>query len=105
MIIDPENVAVNGLQLIAVIFGLTEFIKDNLNLSGKTVTILAALIGGILFALLRVSALLPAPWSQYYEIGVSTIAYGLTAAGYYKFLAARLPKQESLVISSQEPPG
>ncbi len=96
---DPNSFTVGGIVLIAVVFGLTEFIKDLLVWEGKKVTALAASLGVILFALFRASEFLPAEYAQIYEVVVQSITFGLTASGYYKYAEKRIPKDGGIEIS------
>lgn len=89
---DTGNVVVNGIQLMTVVFGLTEFIKDSFNLTGKKVTFLAASLGVALYVLYGLIGILPEPYGQVVTMIVTSVTFGLTASGYYKFAAARLPK-------------
>lgn len=89
---NPEDFVVGGVSLIAVVFGLVEFLKANLPISGKTVTVLAAALGALLMVAYQLQTILPAPYAQVYVIVVQSVTFGLCASGYYKFLAARLPK-------------
>lgn len=88
---DPSTYVVAGISLIALVFGLTEFIKDAANLHGKAVTILAASLGAVLMALYQLQAVLPAPFAQVFGIVVLSLTFGLSASGYYKFVDKRLP--------------
>ena len=91
---DPTSVTLNGITLIAVVFGLVEFIKGLFNLDGKAVTVLSAVTGAVLYGLYQAIQLLPAVWGQYLTIGFTAVVFGLTASGFYKFTAARLPKPQ-----------
>lgn len=92
---DPEAFAVNGIQLIAVVFGLTQFVKELLGWSGQRVTVLAALMGAFVMVTYQLIGIVPDPYSQVVEVFYTSVAFGLSASGYYKFVAERLPKQES----------
>lgn len=96
MSFDPESVMVASIPLLAVIFGLTEFAKDIFGLTGNKVRLFAASVGGVLFLLYQVSALLPPFWSQVYTIVIMSVTFGLTCGGWYRFANARLPKQGTL---------
>jgi hypothetical protein len=96
---DPNNITVGGILLIAVVFGLTEFLKDNLAWEGKKVTVLAATLGVALYGLFELQVLLPEQYTQIYELVVKSITFGLTASGYYKFVEKRLPKDGGIEIS------
>jgi len=89
---DPTTITLNGITLIAVVFGLVEFIKSQFEgLTGKRVTALSAVTGAVIYGLYSVIPLIPAPYSQYVVMGFTSVVFGLTASGFYKFTAARLP--------------
>ena len=89
---DASSFMVGGVQLIALAFGLVQFIKEAFNLSGKKVTFLSAALGAVVFVLFQLIGILPEPYAQVVEILFSSVAFGLSASGYYKFFAARLPE-------------
>jgi hypothetical protein len=84
---------VGGVALIPLIFGLVEFFKSLFNLDGKKVTVLSAVMGAVLFALYQLQGVLPEPYSQIYVAVVGSLAFGLSASGFYKFVSARTTKQ------------
>ena len=87
---DVEGFALNGISLIALVFGLTEYLKTLLNLEGKKVTLLASLLGALVFAIYQLIGIVPEPYTQVVTILFSSVAFGLAASGYYKFAASRL---------------
>ena len=89
---DPNAYVVGGVSLIAVVFGLVEFFKDALSLSGKKVTVLAAILGIILMVTYQLQTLIPAPYSQIYEMVIVSLTFGLSASGFYKFVT-KLPEK------------
>lgn len=91
---DVESFAVGGVQLIALVFGLTEFIKGFLNWDGKKVTALAASLGVLVFVAYQLIGIVPEPYGQIVTIVFTSITFGLSASGYYKFFAKRLPIAE-----------
>lgn len=90
---DVEAFAVSGVSLIALVFGLTEFIKSQFDLTGKKVTVLAACLGGLIMVVYQLIPIIPAPYEQIVKIIVSSLTFGLAASGFYKYGAERLPKQ------------
>ena len=90
---DPGSAVVGGVEVIVLVFGLVEFFKSLLNLQGKTVTVLAAVMGMVLFVAYRLIGLIPAPYELVVEIVFQSLAFGLAASGFYKFAAARLPQR------------
>ena len=95
---DPTSVTLNGITLIAVVFGLVEFIKSMSGWEGKKVTALSAFTGAGLYGLYSAIQLLPAVWGQYITIGFTCVVFGLTASGFYKFVSARAPTQAASVF-------
>lgn len=88
---DPESFVVGGVSLIVMVFGLVEFFKDLFNMEGKRVTIMAALMGAIVMVLYQLIQVVPAPYEQVVQIVFMSISFGLSASGYYKFAAKRMP--------------
>lgn len=91
---DPQAYVVNGVSLIVLVFGLTQFLKELLAWEGKRVTVLAASLGAIVMVAYQLIGIVPDPYAQVVEIFFTSIAFGMSASGYYKFAAERLPKQE-----------
>lgn len=90
---DPNSYVVGGVTLIAVVFGLVEFLKTVLKWDGAKVTVLAAVLGALLMGLFQLQSLLPAPYAQVYEMVIVSVTFGLSASGYYKFIDARTSRQ------------
>jgi len=82
---DPTTVVSNGIQLMIVVFGLTEFFKNLFNLEGKPVTVMAASIGFIIMALFMLTDVLPEAYAIAFKIVLMSIVFGLSASGYYDF--------------------
>ena len=91
---DPSTYVLQGVSLLSLVFGLVEFIKDVFNLSGKVVTVISALCGAFVMVAYQLSEVLPGWYGIAFKTFVLSLAFGLSASGYYKFLAQRLPKQE-----------
>lgn len=91
---DVESFAVNGIQLIVLVFGLVQFVKELLGWEGKKVTLLAAAMGVVVMVCYQLISVLPAVYEQALNIVFTSAAFGLAASGYYKFAAERLPKPE-----------
>jgi hypothetical protein len=92
---DPEAFVVSGISLMALVFGLTQFIKEAAGWEGKKVTFLAASLGVLIMVAYQLIAILPPVYAQVLNIVFTSITFGLSASGYYKFVAERLPKRES----------
>jgi hypothetical protein len=88
---DPNVIAVGGVSLIVLVFGLLEFIKEAFNLSGKIVTVIAACLGVVVMVAYRLIGIVPEPYSQVVDIVFASLAFGLAASGYYKFINKRAP--------------
>jgi hypothetical protein len=82
---DVESFAVGGVSLIALVFGLTEFIKNLVDWEGKKVTALAASIGFVAMVVYQVLQYLPEPYGAIVTGAMGSIAFGLSASGFYKF--------------------
>jgi hypothetical protein len=79
------NVLVGGVSLMALVFGLTEFLKDMFNWSGKKVTALAASLGIFIYAIAEGLAYVPEPYNAIVVSVIGSLAFGLAASGFYKF--------------------
>jgi len=91
---DFENIALQGIPLMAMVFGLVEFLKYSFDLTGKKVTVLAASLGAVIFVLFQLITILPEPFGQIITVVFTSVTFGLSASGYYKFVAARVPKTD-----------
>ena len=82
---EVESFAIAGVSLIALVFGLTEFLKDLLGWEGKKVTALSASIGFIAMATYNGLTYIPEPFNAIVTGIVASLAFGLAASGFYKF--------------------
>ena len=85
LIFNPETFAIGGVSLIIVVFGLTQFIKELFGWEGKKVTALAAGLGALFMAVFQALAYIPEPYNAIVTGVVVSIAFGLSASGFYKF--------------------
>lgn len=90
---DPSDVTFAGVNLLITIFGLVEFVKNIANMEGKQVTVLAAIMGAIIFVLVELANVFGDPYAQILTVAIRSLVFGLAASGYYKFINQRLPKQ------------
>lgn len=91
---DFSNLAIQGVSLIALVFGLVEFIKSLFNMSGKAVTAVSMGVGVVVMVVYQLIALIPQPYETIVNVIVLSITFGLAASGFYKFVDARVPKKE-----------
>ncbi len=82
---DPALVELGGVSVIAMVFGLVEFFKGLFNLEGKKVTALAMVMGLLVLGVAEALQFLPPEYSLYAESVFKSVAFGLAAAGFYKF--------------------
>ena len=82
---DAYEIAAGGIQLIALVFGLTQFIKEAAGWEGKKVTLLAAGLGAGVMVAYQLIGIVPEPYGQILNIVFGSVAFGLSASGYYKF--------------------
>ena len=61
----------------------------------EKVTFLAASLGVLVFVAYQLIGIVPEPYGQVVTIVFTSVTFGLSASGYYKFVAKRLPKQEA----------
>jgi hypothetical protein len=88
---DANVIAVGGVGLLVLVFGLVEFVKDVFGLSGKLVTLISALLGVVVMVAYKLIGIVPEPYTQILEIVIASLAFGLSASGYYKFVNKRAP--------------
>ena len=82
---DPAVIEIGGISLIALVFGLTEFFKNLFDLEGKKVTALAASLGFVAMAVAEGLQYIPEPANAIVTGIIASLAFGLAAAGFYKF--------------------
>jgi hypothetical protein len=82
---DPGLIEFGGISLIAMVFGLVEFFKSLFKIEGKWVTVLAGAMGLLVLGLVEALQFLPAGYTQAAESIFKSFAFGLAAAGFYKF--------------------
>ena len=82
---EVSEFAIAGVSLIALVFGLTQFIKDQVGWTGKKVTALSASLGVVLMGVYQGLAYVPDPYSAIVNGVVASLAFGLAASGFYKF--------------------
>ena len=82
---DPAAFEFGGISLIALVFGLTEFFKALFSIEGKKVTALAMVMGLVVAGLVEALQFLPGQAAVIAESVYVSVAFGLAAAGFYKF--------------------
>lgn len=82
---DFEALTVGGIQLLGLVMGLTQAIKELAGLEGKTVRLLSLFLGAGLMALFQAMQFIPQPYNQIATIAVQSVAFGLASNGYYSF--------------------
>lgn len=87
-------VEIGGIELLALVFGLVEFFKAVFGLEGKAVTVLSAVLGGIMMAVYQALPMLPPEAQPIVHLVILSLAFGLAASGFYKWSNARFPKIE-----------
>ena len=90
---DPGSVVAYGVPLLALVFGLTEFIKSFFNMQGKYVTLLAAGMALLVFIPYQLIGYFPVI-EPILNVVYTSVVFGLSAAGFYKFTSSRLPERE-----------
>lgn len=85
-----ETVILNGIPLMALVFGLVEFSKK-LGVQGRALTILSACLGVVTGLGFQLAAEYPAA-GRWIGIAVFSLAVGLAASGVYDFVNQRFPQ-------------
>jgi len=88
---DFSTLLIGGIPLIAVIFGLIEFLKV-FGLKDRVLTICSLLLGLILGVAYKLTLGLPVDYAGWMAVIFFGLAIGLTTSGIYDFLNTRFPK-------------
>lgn len=88
---EPGTVAIGGVLLLPLVFGLVEFIKSAFNMDGKAVTILSFFLGFAAMCVVQCAEMYPefGKWAVFVTLALTM---GLSASGFYKFVDARTSK-------------
>jgi hypothetical protein len=89
---NPYNLLVGSIPLMAVIFGLVEFAKS-LGLGGKKLSVIS-LVLGLIFGVgyqLATSGM-PVGFAPWFAVVIFGLALGLVTSGFYDFADSRWPK-------------
>jgi len=87
---DFSSLLIGGVPLIAVIFGLVEFLKI-FGLKDRILTVASLLLGLAFGILYKFTLGLPIDFSGWLAVIVFGLAIGLTTSGIYDFLNVRFP--------------
>jgi hypothetical protein len=79
------NLVVGGVSVMALVFGLTEFLKAQLKWDGPKVTWLAAGLGVFLYAAAEAVQYIPDPYNTIVVGVFGSVAFALAASGFYKY--------------------
>ena len=90
---EPQAVAIGGVLLLPLVFGLVEFIKSVFGLEGKAVTILSFAVGFLGMCVVQFAEMYPG-FGQWAVFVVLALTMGMSASGFYKFVDARTTKEE-----------
>jgi hypothetical protein len=88
---DFSSLLIGGVPLIAVIFGLVEFLKI-FGLKDRILTICSLLLGLALGIAYKLTLGLPVDYAGWMAVIFFGLAIGLTTSGIYDFLNVRFPK-------------
>jgi hypothetical protein len=84
------SLLIGGIPLIAVIFGLVEFLKV-FGLKGRILTLASLLLGVVFGILYKLSLAMPLDFASWLAVIVFGLALGLTTSGIYDFLDDHFP--------------
>ena len=91
---DLSVLLVGAIPLMAVVFGLVEFVKS-LGVKGRWLTVISLFLGlafGLAYQLSQAG--FPAAYAGWFELVIFGLAIGLVASGFYDFANARWPKAQ-----------
>ena len=85
MDLDPNALFLGGISLMAFTFGFVQFVKELFNLEGKAATTVSLITGGLVMGLYQGLQYIPEPYNAIVTGVFVSLAFGLSASGYYKF--------------------
>jgi hypothetical protein len=86
MELDPNTVSIGGVLLIPFVFGFVEFLKEAFGLQGKAVTLISLITAGAFAGLAQTLPFIPEPYATIIATVVASLAIGMSASGFYKFV-------------------
>ena len=90
--LDLTQLLVGGIPLLAVIFGLVEFIKS-FGLKGNWLTGVSLLLGLVFGFAYKISETgIPATFAGWFVMVVFGLTLGLITSGFYDFANKRMPR-------------
>ena len=89
------NEVLNLSFVIAVVIGLTQWIKDKAELTGRPAEVLALLVGAVLGAGYQFVYAAPTDASGWFSVVLVGLAMALVPSGLFKFAAQMLEKVNS----------
>lgn len=96
------ELTVNGVSIIALVFGLVEFFKVAFKLKGQKVTILSAVIGFVVLVAYQLQPLLPPGYSTAFGLVITALFGALSASGFYKFSKKFVPTETNITLSTSD---
>lgn len=89
-----DQVAVNGIPLILIVFGLVEVCK-RFGVKGDWLTAISVVLGVLLYTAYSLTQTgSPADAGGWMAVIITGLAYGLTASGVYDFVDARAERKK-----------
>lgn len=89
---DLGLMGIAGVSLLALVFGLTEFVKDFFGIKGKWVNLTAVVCGAVLVLSGELRPFLAPGYETVLNVVVLTLAGAMSAGGYYQFITKTVAK-------------
>ncbi len=82
---DFPNLAIGSVAAVALTLGIVQAIKESFNWDGTRVKVLSIVVGTVIgaIAIALSEGLIPDPYVPYILLVFGSIAFGLSASGYY----------------------
>lgn len=88
---DPTEIVLNGVQLMALVFGLVEFIKSVVPaVKGNVAQAVTVGLGVGLFLLFKAVPEMEPGAGLWVSYVIEAVAFSLAASGFYKYAQAKL---------------
>jgi len=80
---NPNDFVLGGVTLIAMVIGITSFLKEQFSLEGKAVRWLAFGVAAVVMVMFQLIEFIPAPYEDIVRIIFVTVSFALSAIGLY----------------------
>lgn len=89
--VNLENLAIGGVEIVILIFGIVEFCKE-FGIEGKRSRLLQFVLGFFFVGLFSAieAEMVPAEWLPYVVLTIKCLGGAIAAGGFYEFVRKKL---------------